>query len=104
MNPRQVRGALAANTRAAHDVGRLTRATERSDVVVLGAGLAGLAAALAFAQRGRRVVLVERDGPVEGTDADGLFACWDRRLSPRVRGLSEQALPPVTPTRKTTRL
>jgi 2-polyprenyl-6-methoxyphenol hydroxylase-like FAD-dependent oxidoreductase len=72
------RRALAGYAMAAHDVGRLTRATERSDVVVLGLGLAGLAAALAFARRGRRVVLVERDGPVEGTDADALFEGWDR--------------------------
>jgi glycine/D-amino acid oxidase-like deaminating enzyme len=40
--------------------------------------MAGLAAALAFARHGRRVVLVERDGSVEGIDADGLFEHWSR--------------------------
>jgi 2-polyprenyl-6-methoxyphenol hydroxylase-like FAD-dependent oxidoreductase len=52
---------------------------DRADVVVLGTGLAGLAAALAFARQGRRVILVERDGPPQGCDADGLFGDWDRR-------------------------
>ncbi len=46
---------------------------------MLGGGLAGLAAALAFARNGRRVVLIERDGPPRGRDADGLFERWDRR-------------------------
>jgi 2-polyprenyl-6-methoxyphenol hydroxylase-like FAD-dependent oxidoreductase len=50
----------------------------RVDVVVLGAGLAGLAAALAFARRGRGVLLIERDGPVEDGDADRLFELWER--------------------------
>jgi 2-polyprenyl-6-methoxyphenol hydroxylase-like FAD-dependent oxidoreductase len=50
----------------------------RADVAVLGGGLAGLSAALAFARAGRRVVLLERDGPAEGGDADGLFGCWHR--------------------------
>ena len=42
-----------------------------ADVVVLGAGLAGLSAALAFARRGRRVLVLERDGPPASRDADG---------------------------------
>jgi 2-polyprenyl-6-methoxyphenol hydroxylase-like FAD-dependent oxidoreductase len=53
-------------------------ATDRVDVAVLGGGLGGLAAALAFARDGRRVVLVERDGPPRGRGADGLFEHWDR--------------------------
>jgi glycine/D-amino acid oxidase-like deaminating enzyme len=54
-------------------------ATNRADVAVLGGGVAGLAAALASARSGRRVVLIERDGPPGGGDADGLFEHWDRR-------------------------
>lgn len=51
---------------------------ERVDVVVLGAGLAGLSASLAFARSGRRVLLLERDGPGVVGDADRLFDCWER--------------------------
>ena len=50
----------------------------RADVVVLGAGLAGLSASLAFARGGRRVLLLERDGPGVTGDADRLFEGWDR--------------------------
>jgi phytoene dehydrogenase-like protein len=51
---------------------------DRGDVVVLGAGLAGLSASLAFARSGRRVLLLERDGPGVTGGADRLFECWDR--------------------------
>jgi 2-polyprenyl-6-methoxyphenol hydroxylase-like FAD-dependent oxidoreductase len=51
---------------------------ERVDVVVLGAGLAGLAASLAFARSGRRVLALERDGPGVAGDADRLFDRWER--------------------------
>jgi 2-polyprenyl-6-methoxyphenol hydroxylase-like FAD-dependent oxidoreductase len=51
---------------------------DRGDVVVLGAGLAGLSASLAFARSGRRVLLLERDGPGVADDADRLFECWER--------------------------
>ncbi len=51
---------------------------ETADVVVLGAGLAGLSASLAFARSGHRVLLLERDGPVEEGEADGLFEHWER--------------------------
>lgn len=48
-------------------------------VLVIGAGIAGLSAALALAPTGRRVVLLERDpAPPEG-DADAAFADWTRR-------------------------
>jgi 2-polyprenyl-6-methoxyphenol hydroxylase-like FAD-dependent oxidoreductase len=55
---------------------RVTR--DWGDVVVLGAGLAGLSASLAFARSGRRVFLLERDRPGVAGDADRLFECWDR--------------------------
>jgi 2-polyprenyl-6-methoxyphenol hydroxylase-like FAD-dependent oxidoreductase len=51
---------------------------ERVDVVVLGAGLAGLSASLAFARSGWRVLALERDGPGVAGDADRLFECWER--------------------------
>jgi len=51
---------------------------DRGEVVVLGAGLAGLSASLAFARAGRRVVLLERDRPGVAGDADRLFECWER--------------------------
>jgi 2-polyprenyl-6-methoxyphenol hydroxylase-like FAD-dependent oxidoreductase len=51
---------------------------EPADFVVLGAGLAGLSASLAFARRGRRVLLLERDGPAEEAEADRLFERWER--------------------------
>ncbi len=49
-----------------------------TDVAVLGGGLAGLSAALAFARSGRRVTLIERDGAIEDGSADELFDDWER--------------------------
>ena len=49
------------------------------DVLVVGAGIAGLCTALALAPTGRRVTLLERDeGPPTG-DADAAFLDWRRR-------------------------
>lgn len=45
---------------------------------MLGGGLAGLAAALAFGRRGRRVLVLERDPPVARGGADMLFEDWER--------------------------
>jgi 2-polyprenyl-6-methoxyphenol hydroxylase-like FAD-dependent oxidoreductase len=50
----------------------------RADAVVLGAGLAGLAASLAFAKSGRRVLLLERDDAAPRGDADSRFDHWKR--------------------------
>src|SRR5262245_38289442 len=44
-----------------------TRAMMRTDVIVLGAGMAGVAAALHLQQRGREVVLIDRRGAGEET-------------------------------------
>jgi flavin-dependent dehydrogenase len=44
-----------------------------ADVMVLGAGLAGLSASHAFARSGQRVLVLERDGRADGGDADRLF-------------------------------
>jgi 2-polyprenyl-6-methoxyphenol hydroxylase-like FAD-dependent oxidoreductase len=51
---------------------------DQADVVVLGAGLAGLSASLAFARSGCSVLLLERDAPAEDGDADRLFERWER--------------------------
>ena len=45
---------------------------------MLGGGLAGLSAALAFARRGRHVLVFERDGTVANGSADELFDDWER--------------------------
>jgi len=56
----------------------------RSHVVVIGAGVGGLGAALALARRGHEVTIVERDATPAPTDPDSAFA-WDRRGAPQVR-------------------
>jgi 2-polyprenyl-6-methoxyphenol hydroxylase-like FAD-dependent oxidoreductase len=62
----------------AHD-GSVPREATCADVVVLGAGLAGLSAALGFARRGRRVRVLERDpdSPLPKRP-DLVFDCWER--------------------------
>jgi 2-polyprenyl-6-methoxyphenol hydroxylase-like FAD-dependent oxidoreductase len=54
------------------------------DVVVVGAGVGGLASALCLARTGHRVTLLERDDTPFPPDAAGAFA-WDRRGAPQVR-------------------
>jgi len=51
----------------------------RTDVAVMGGGLAGLSAAIGFARRGRSVCVLERDAsdPTQG-DADLVFDGWER--------------------------
>jgi 2-polyprenyl-6-methoxyphenol hydroxylase-like FAD-dependent oxidoreductase len=50
----------------------------RETVVVIGAGIAGLCAALALAGDERRLILVERDGPPPEEDPDQAFRDWKR--------------------------
>ena len=53
--------------------------TIRADVAVLGAGLAGLSAAIGLARRGRRVCVLERDSAAGDDSApDVLFDGWQR--------------------------
>ena len=53
--------------------------TIRTDVAVMGGGLAGLSAAIGFARRGRRVCLLERDVTDAGhADPDLVFDGWER--------------------------
>jgi 2-polyprenyl-6-methoxyphenol hydroxylase-like FAD-dependent oxidoreductase len=53
-------------------------------IVVVGAGVAGLGAALALGRTGHEVTVVERDATPLPEDADSAF-WWDRRGAPQVR-------------------
>jgi 2-polyprenyl-6-methoxyphenol hydroxylase-like FAD-dependent oxidoreductase len=57
---------------------------EDTDVVVVGAGIGGLAAAMALSRAGCRVTVVERDDTPMPDDVEGAFD-WDRRGAPQVR-------------------
>jgi 2-polyprenyl-6-methoxyphenol hydroxylase-like FAD-dependent oxidoreductase len=52
--------------------------------IVVGAGIGGLAAALALSRIGWQVVVLERDDTPMPTDVEGAFD-WDRRGAPQVR-------------------
>jgi 2-polyprenyl-6-methoxyphenol hydroxylase-like FAD-dependent oxidoreductase len=45
-------------------------------VLVVGAGIGGLCTALCLAPTGRRIVLIDRDGPPPGDDPDTVFHNW----------------------------
>ena len=53
--------------------------TESEQVLVVGAGVAGLFAAMMLADPSRTVVILERDPPPGSADADDAFAHWHRR-------------------------
>jgi len=55
------------------------------DVIVIGAGVAGLGTALALAPQGHRVTVVERDGADLPATPDAAFEQWQRRGAPQVR-------------------
>ena len=57
---------------------------DKLHVVVVGAGIGGLGAALAFSRAGHRVTLVERDDTPMPADVDGAFD-WRRTGAPQVR-------------------
>ncbi|MHB8530783.1 MAG: FAD-dependent oxidoreductase, partial [Caulobacteraceae bacterium] len=48
-------------------------------VAILGAGMAGLCAALALSGRRREIVLLERDPPPPEGGAEEAFEGWERR-------------------------
>jgi glycine/D-amino acid oxidase-like deaminating enzyme len=56
----------------------MARSASSAEVLVAGGGLVGLAAALGFASRGRRVLLLERDGAFRDGSADLVFDLWER--------------------------
>src|SRR3954468_17333238 len=53
-------------------------------VIVIGAGVAGLGSALALARAGHQVTVIERDATPLPADPDAAF-WWDRRGAPQVR-------------------
>src|SRR6266545_3481400 len=53
-------------------------------VVVVGAGIGGLGAALAFSREGTKVTLIERDDTPLPDSVEAAFD-WDRRGAPQVR-------------------
>jgi 2-polyprenyl-6-methoxyphenol hydroxylase-like FAD-dependent oxidoreductase len=57
---------------------------DRLEVVVIGAGVGGLAAGLTLGRQGHRVTIVERDATPLPADPAGAFA-WNRRGAPQVR-------------------
>ncbi len=57
---------------------------ERTSAVVVGAGIGGLAAAIALSRTGCDVTVVERDDTPMPADVEGAFD-WDRRGAPQVR-------------------
>ncbi len=54
-------------------------------VAVVGAGIGGLGTALALAQQGHRVTVVERDTTTVPGSPDAAFEQWQRRGAPQVR-------------------
>lgn len=55
------------------------------EVVVVGAGLAGLGAAVGLARRGLPVVMVDKDPPPTAVSAEDSFERWPRRTVPQAR-------------------
>lgn len=56
-----------------------------AEVVVVGAGVAGLGAAMALARGGHRVTVVERDAVAMPPSPDAAFDQWRRRGAPQTR-------------------
>jgi choline dehydrogenase-like flavoprotein len=75
-----------------------------ADVVVLGGGPAGLAAAMLLGQQGLEVVVLDRDGPPP-VDPETAWDSWDKKsvgqfrlvhiIQPGGRSLIEERLPAV---------
>jgi 2-polyprenyl-6-methoxyphenol hydroxylase-like FAD-dependent oxidoreductase len=57
----------------------MTIETQPEQILIVGAGVAGLFAAMMLAGPGRTVTILERDPPPDSTDANHAFAHWRRR-------------------------
>lgn len=68
--------ALADDAQAIAEPARKTRVCAQADVVVCGGGPAGVAAALAAARSGARVIIVEQAGCLGGIWTSGLLSYW----------------------------
>lgn len=58
---------------------RMIRRNGSERIVIVGAGVAGLCAAMALAREGRRVTVLDRDPPPPDLDPDQAFRDWSRR-------------------------
>src|SRR5271170_2697396 len=81
--------------------GRGAKVASRADVVVVGGGPAGLAAALAAARTGADVTLLERYNHLGGLSTGGLVIWIDRMTgwdgSHLIRGFAEEVLGRLPP-------
>lgn len=70
---------------------------ERYDIAVIGAGTAGIAAAVAAAQGGQKVILIERSGVLGGMCTSGLLNCWcgsaESRMMRKIREIGQDICP-----------
>lgn len=91
MTPRGKRKGAAdiypSDWRATSENGRINRVEQRMSerVAIIGAGVAGLATALALNRRGIGVVLVERDAEPPDIPAEDAFIRWSRPGVPQFR-------------------
>ena len=54
-------------------------------ILILGAGMAGLGAALALGRPDRDIIVIDRDPPVPDGDIDDVFDTWERRGATQLR-------------------
>lgn len=57
----------------------------KEKIVILGAGMAGLGAALAFADPNREITVIDRDPPLPNGDIEDAFKTWQRGGATQIR-------------------